>query len=257
MKLLIDVGNSRVKWGLLDQPWQWRARGTVTTEAILVKGKGLDIPEHLKPEAIAIASVGGAAKERELQGWCEEHFCLTPWFARSEPAFGAIQNAYRKTGALGVDRWLAMIACRDAIESGFCVVDCGSAITLDVVAAGGQHLGGHILPGLKLMHSSLLGETGQIADSWQMDDRPDEGTLLGTNTRQAVELGALSAAIGYLEAILRQLRQHYAVGRFFITGGDGPRLQSLITSVPGLELELDPDLVLKGLFAAHEASLAG
>ncbi|MDP1069535.1 type III pantothenate kinase, partial [Klebsiella pneumoniae] len=65
-------------------------------------------------------------------------------------------------GRMGVDRWLAMLAAWQRVGQSCWVVDCGSAITLDLLDAEGRHQGGYILPGLRLMQQSLLGNTAEV-----------------------------------------------------------------------------------------------
>ena len=96
--------------------------------------------------------------------------------------------------SLGVDRWLALLAAhRHAPTEPLMVLDCGSAITLDLLVVGGRHLGGYIVPGLALMRSSLLSETAGVA----VEALSSVTSCPGRDTSTAVGHGLpLMAAVG-------------------------------------------------------------
>ena len=56
---------------------------------------------------------------------------------------------------MGVDRWVAMIGARSEFRGGLCIVDAGTAVTIDAIDKNGNHLGGQIIPGLALMSNAL------------------------------------------------------------------------------------------------------
>jgi len=155
-----------------------------------------------------------------------------------------VVNAYSHPDRLGVDRWLTLIAVHRQIDAPACIVDCGTAVTLDGLDATGRHLGGLILPGLEMMRDALLRNT-QI-------DAPasvDWAGVLARDTAGAVAAGGLFACAGLVELVARRIAQDCGrVPQIVLTGGDGAKLQAVLET--GARYE--PDLVLQGL-----AQLAG
>ncbi len=143
---------------------------------------------------------------------------------------------------LGADRWAAIIGAYKVFGGPACVIDAGTAITVDAVDARGLHLGGLIAPGPQSMRRALVDATANLRDLGE-----GELALLCKDTRSAISSGGWHAAAGLVE------RMHMLVGkrlgpktRFIMTGGDAERLDAL---VPG-RFTLSPDLVLLGLAAA-------
>src|SRR3546814_17254315 len=80
-----------------------------------------------------------------------------PNFARSSAGWHGLRNAYREPERLGVDRWLAMIAAWHTHRGAACIANAGTALTVDVIDAQGQHLGGIIAAGRAEQQSAILG----------------------------------------------------------------------------------------------------
>ena len=143
-------------------------------------------------------------------------------------------NAYPKPQQLGVDRWLAMLAARAGNRGPVCVIDAGTAITIDLVSASGQHEGGYILPGVELMRRALTNETGRI----QVPELASPMTQAGTDSVACVSAGIWHAALGGVQSVLAEHPEHAPL----LTGGSADALLEL-----GLNAESRPDLVLEGL----------
>ncbi|HEY9031438.1 MAG TPA: type III pantothenate kinase [Kangiella sp.] len=265
MILLIDIGNSRSKWVLTNKVFgiNWQASGQWSNQgfaeahwlAQLNAIKDAVIQESdAKVEAIAISCVANEDVWKLLQDYCEQVFAVLPLLPQSSRGYQSQQgrrlvNSYKVTEALGIDRWLAMIAGTELTAKAFAVIDAGTAITLDVVDSNGQHLGGHIIPGHKLMQSSLLGDTGRIAWSAQhnRESQPDSDWL-ASNTQQAIELGTLDASVAYLEHSIDKLCTQFRLQTVIVTGGDAEQLISLLKLNLKKHLKYQKDLVLQGLF---------
>jgi len=243
MILELDVGNTRVKWRLrrgansLEQGWQERARD------FYIEALG-DRELHLK--SIYVSSVADAVFEGILRQSLAEQFSIEPWFARSSFHCAGVNNSYDNPALMGVDRWLAMIAAYNHSGGAVCVVDAGSALTVDFVSEQGHHRGGYILPGIALMQSALLKNTDRV----RFDSEGLGQLTPGRSTADAVNNGILLSQVGALSLALEQAKQHgddnYCL---YICGGDGERLLAAMTG----EGTLRPELVLDGLaFAAAE-----
>ncbi|WP_438971053.1 type III pantothenate kinase [Methylophaga sp.] len=240
MKLLVDIGNSRVKWATMDKTGigesQNFQRGKTGIKAALNKAwKKLE-----DVEAIYVANVGGDKIAEQLTEWTEKQWQLKPIVIHTENKRFGVSNAYDEPAKLGVDRWLSLIAARQHARQAQCVIDCGTAITIDIVSKNGQHQGGMILPGLGLMRSSLAANTHALTDE------PDEKEFntLATNTFSAIQAGTLYSVTATLERIITDLKDNFDDKvRFIITGGDA---ESLLPLLPE-KISHYPNIVLRGL----------
>ena len=200
--------------------------------------------EGRSPDRSVVANVAGGTFARLLGGWSKAHFGLWPEFVTSKPLACGITNGYLRPDVLGVDRWLGLIAAW-AMAPGepACVINAGTAVTLDVVTHEGQHLGGFILPGMQLMQEALYGRTGNVAALAEAEPARVEG-LFGVNTAGAIEEGiALSLAALGERAFEELVRRGGPAPRVLLTGGDAARLQPKLKA----RSRIVPDLVLAGL----------
>ena len=157
-------------------------------------------------------------------------------------AFG-VYNAYQQPEKLGVDRWLALVAVRNHYQLPACIVDCGTAITVDLIDADGKHQGGLISPGLTLMKKSL-------AEGTEALQFHETNYVFGPAnfTEAAIYSGTLSAAVGLIEHVLT--KQSNAM-QLILTGGDAEIIAAQLEIKP----IVDPDLVLRGLAIVLEGQL--
>lgn len=237
MILDIDAGNSRIKWRLTGDH-EIRSGGVSDSlDAMLAEL----LARGAEPRRVRLASVRGPAFAEALRAACDRHWSAVIDAAVSQDQCAGVINGYRDTRRLGVDRWLAMLAAYHRGQGQCCVVDAGSAITLDVVAAGGRHLGGYIVPGLRLQCLALTGAT-QIR---LPGEAAEQGLAPGRSTEEAVRGGVLAMVVGWLTAD-PHVRRASDGRRLYITGGDAAHLAPHLVRL-GLSVQLLPDLVLDGL----------
>ena len=160
MKLLVDIGNSHIKWA-------FGVAGRFVAEGVSPGGVDASLSalfdSRHTPDEIRIANVAGIDSGARVAAILKAHFRIEPVFAGSAARGAGIRNGYSDPAQLGVDRWLALCAAFSRFKAPLCVVDAGTATTLDLVTASGEHEGGLILPGIALMRSALLRETGNLA----------------------------------------------------------------------------------------------
>lgn len=237
MILELDVGNTFIKWRVIG--------GTLEQGRLLTA----DLHQASLPSVwrkkffrVRVASVAGEELNRQLSAFLQELGQPEPVFAKTISFQAGVKNSYTEPERMGVDRWLVMLAAYDAAKGACCVVDCGSAITIDNVDFDGQHLGGYIIPGLRLMEKGLLDNTSKIIvdrSSRQFDASP------GKNTSAAVGNGIDLMFTALVEKVVADLGNKDAA--LFITGGDG----ELFRQLAGVGT-FKPDLVLDGLSLAME-----
>jgi type III pantothenate kinase len=242
MMLLFDFGNSRCKWARLEarlQPSGVLAYDDFAGQLESALGS-LDVPAR----AVAVC-VGGAAPQQLLADWLKTRWGLELERIRARPAQLGVTNSYQPPERLGADRWAALIGARARTTTAVCVVDCGTAITVDALDAAGIFRGGVILPGLVLQRAALTQGTQGIRET-------EGGTAhcLARTTADAVASGTLHGLAGAIDRIVDEQAQ--ALGsapQVFLTGGDGARFQTLLrhTSTPV------PDLVLEGVARIAES----
>lgn len=235
MKLLLDVGNTRIK-AAYDN-----GREMGPCQAVVHAGgsdPGLALSQldtTLTPTAIWASCVAGPVMQTAIADWAEQHWSLPVHFVATTAEAAGVSNAYPVPGNLGVDRWLAVIAAHHRGEGAACVVDAGTCLTLDVVDATGRHLGGLIAPGVTSQRAAVWGRTQVRAET-------DNAGLsaLADNTDEAVGYGTLHGPLGLIERVLRQLGTPDFPERLLLTGGEADLLfphLSHWTLVPGLVLE--------------------
>lgn len=232
--LQLDVGNSSAKWRLVCEQ-KVVARGTYRSADADSLAALLGCSDHL--EHIWISSVASPAAEDELATVLAGRWNLEPWFARTEGSTGTLRNSYADPARMGVDRWLAMLGARGREQRRFCVIDAGSALTIDFVSADGSHEGGYIIPGPALMERALLLDTDRV----RFDEAVDFALSPGTSTAEAVRHGIALAQAG---AVVMALDQgHGEPAALFYCGGAGEALMQWV----GRGGMWVPDLVFEGL----------
>lgn len=235
MKLLIDSGNTRLKWGWADN------HHISTTGALFNSGVSFTVLVEIwqtssVPRLVVISCVNTPQMVGLIESvvnflWpqCSVHV------ARSMAFQCGVRNAYPQPEKLGVDRWLSLIAVYLFYDRAACIVDCGTAITVDLIDAYGHHQGGMISPGLTLMKQSLSRGTHRLPLDEQV-----HCVGLASDTEAAIYNGTLLAACGLIEHVFA--RQTDPV-QLVLTGGDA----KLIATQLACPAIMDDTLVLRGL----------
>ena len=231
--LQIDVGNSAAKWRLLEGR-EIIARGNYSLSEETSRVELLGCTAAL--DHIWISSVASPAAESELADLLSEQWRVEPWFARTPAQTGSLLNSYEDPSRMGVDRWLAMLAAWQRQQGPVCVVDAGSALTIDMVIDTGQHQGGYIIPGAALMERALLLDTERV----RFEQEVDYDLFPGTSTAEAVRHGIALAQVGAVSVALDACAESMAL---YFCGGGGEKLRALLQRGG----EYIPDLVFEGL----------
>ena len=241
MKLLVDIGNSALKWTLRENGTQGPGRSLpYPRDGVRALLDGAWGGLSTRPDAVYVASVAGAEVEEGVRAFVRERWGLDTGFVQTRSSQCGVQNAYADPAQMGVDRWLAIIAAWARVHAACCVVNCGTALTVDGVDADGRHVGGAIIPGIQLMQSALAYGTARIPET--QDGRiPDHP---GRSTEECVRLGTVIAAAAFVDRMAHVLSE--SLGREMrgiISGGAAGQVRAHLST----KFEYDPELVLNGL----------
>jgi type III pantothenate kinase len=280
--LLLDVGNTAVKWAHSD------AQGNRFV------GTGIELRLNTQPLNERLANVWRVPRAKQAFGYSVADQATMeaieqaaheaagigvtwlkaqPHFAGSGPGYGlALINAYREPEQLGADRWHAMIAaCAKFPSESLVVASSGTATTIDCIRGefntAAVFVGGVIAPGTDLMQESLARGTARLPDVRYVLDghvvaHPD-------NTDDAIVTGVFHAQAGLIERVVREFaielaREDRPAPRLLLAGGRArPLLAALEDRLRGGEvptvssLTIEENLVLRGVaLRAHAEGVA-
>ena len=240
--LLVDIGNTRIKWATLDggrlSKSRARARAGWKSADFFHQLFGARSYSHVWATSVAGASADQALAQAARRAGTRASFVRVPRRG------GGVTVGYAEPWRLGVDRFVAMVGAHQLFgRLPLMVVGVGTAMTIDVVDADGRHRGGVIIPGPSLMVDTLLTRTHGIKRRAQGGSRPGEA-LLGRSTKAAIVQGSRYAAAALIDRAVDESRP--LVGRkplVLLMGGDAAAVRPLLISAcVGV-----PDLVLRGL----------
>ena len=259
-RLYVDIGHFAVKFGL-------RAEGEWVALDALQHGFGCAEDEAEAEEEIneLLEELQGAVEEAELSPslcsgifvcsgvWEAEPFLarlarlfpceLRPMGAASLPVFESLYRA----GELGDDRLANVLAARELYPLPAIVIDAGTCVTSEVIAADGCFLGGNIAAGMPIISYGIMGLSPGLRTAMESAPEEEPDTPIGRNTAHAVYGGIALQLAGtagrFVEAALTELGAEAADVTLVITGGDAEVVHNLL----GYEAVLNPTLTLEGL----------
>lgn len=255
MLLLVDAGNTRIKWALMDAGQataatlgKWAASGSALREDLSRMAEAL---QRTCIDRVVISNVAGQPMREALERVVLRITGVKPvpisWFTAVSELAG-IRNRYRDPAQLGCDRFAAMIGAH-ALFPGqpLIVATCGTATTVDAVSADGDFLGGMILPGLGTMATSLAKNTAQLPEvpEYNVVSRP-----FADNTNDAIISGCIAAQVGAIERAVAAhaalLQEQASALQCILSGGAADMIAPHLSFAAG---KVD-NLVLIGLQAA-------
>ncbi len=236
--LVIDVGNSRMKWGLRGlQGWITLGATPNSDIGTLSLRDWHTLP---RPTRVVGVNVAGEAARARVEAQLTRWRLVPEWITAGDASCGVI-NRYAQPAQLGADRWASLVAARrrsvtaDVFPPACVVVNAGTAVTIDSLDGDGVFRGGLILPGMRLMLQALAENTsGLKAPPGEFREFPD-------NTADALYSGAMQAICGAIEQMRRQIDTDPAQVRVYLAGGAaaeiGPHLNPPVEVVDNLVLE--------------------
>ena len=231
--LLIDAGNTRIKWRIVDAAHPLEALAEGALEHAAVDTLAAVVAAHPGLTRLYGCNVAGAAMAGRIAAACDG--LAINWLVSSAARAG-VRNLYDEPAQLGADRWAALIGARHTHDGPCLVVTAGTATTVDLLAADGSFLGGLILPGVALMLQSLAQGTAQLplADG-RFTPQP-------RRTVDAIRSGCLQAQAGAVDRMFRQIAD--APGALCLLGGGAAGSFADLLEIP---LRRVDNLVLAGL----------
>ena len=245
MKLLIDAGNTRIKWAIVNGD-DWLRSG------ILPVGQAGELPGLFAGSQdimqIWVSNVAGEEIAHHIRNISVGQ-PVQPHFVVAREIQHGVRNGYSNPAQLGSDRWAALIAAWSLVQGKCLVVNCGTAITIDTLSVHGEFLGGLILPGVELMQRSLVASTDQLKSGHVQLDQ-GKYVRFPLNTTDALFSGAIQAGCGAIQ------RQHALLddveAPVVLSGGAAGVLQVNLN----LPLLVVDNLVLRGLLLMSQGSNA-
>jgi type III pantothenate kinase len=251
MTLLVDIGNTRVKWARL------LPDGSVGPQSASKHG-GWSRQEWReaifagpKVDRVIVASVASDETDASLTAAAVLSGIADVRFVATTREAAGVRNGYADPAQLGVDRWVAAIGAYTYARGACIVADVGTAATIDVIGTDGQHLGGYIVPGPALMVASLLRATSDLGHLHAASGGPDASAGFADNTRDAIERGCQLAVAAFVDRCVADATR--SLGRapaLFLTGGAAVAVLGELRS----PTEHLPDLVLRGLASLAAAT---
>lgn len=243
MMLFVDVGNSRIKWSvckddILTPQQSFNYQIHSLSEDLSQAWFSLEIPW----QGIYISNVAGQQVAKILTQWVQNCWGMNASFIKSTRTECGIKNGYKKPEDLGIDRWLALIGARDSYAGLLCVVDCGTAVTIDVLSASNQHVGGIIMPSTTTMQKSLTKHAHALhVEAKKQDSLP----ILATTTQECIQAGTVYPVVAMIEYVMQKAEKQGGKPTLIVTGGGISALLPLFER----PYEHVPELVLQGLLA--------
>jgi type III pantothenate kinase len=232
--ILLDIGNSRVKWALV-QSGEWLAEGISTHEE---SAKLLQEWDRFPPPSRVMASnVAGEERARFFTTYWQGRN-VTPQWIQASRACSGVRNLYDRPEQLGSDRWAALVGAWTRVQGTCLVIAAGTAVTVDALNNRGEFLGGLILPGKHLMLKSLA--TGTHA----LDHLAGHAVDFPRNTADAIASGIATALTAAVHTAFQRLAlESKAQPACVLTGGDAQWLANQLQ----IGVIIAPRLVLEGL----------
>ena len=242
--LLMDIGNTRMKWGLLENK-KLSEIGSLSipdSRDFDLKPLFMSIPSDIK--SIVASSVLSRETQIKLAELISDHFKLVIEFIESKNRFSRLMSGYTNPSKLGTDRWAAMIGAHHEFGGNILVIDMGTAITIDYINVEGLHEGGQILPGLKSFFNILDQSTGSINTKINISDIVTRDTKKwGKNTDDAIISGAVTAISSAINDAVFSSKIKGSSPCVILTGGDAIYFKDVFDH----KVFYRPNLVIEGL----------
>ena len=199
--ILLDIGNTHTRIARNDGAAVRILRILPTAELCAA-----DLPADEQIAAVSVVPDAAARLASRKVG-----------FVTAENCGGLIDFSGVDATTLGADRVANAIAAAEFYELPALVVDCGSAITCELVDEGRKFLGGAIAPGRLLQRKALRSGTAQLPEIALAETLP---ATPGANTEEAIRLGVDTGTVGMVRELARIMGKAAKLRSVVLAGGD-------------------------------------
>lgn len=248
MLLLIDAGNTQIKW-TVPNPAQsklgdWTHIGSLSHQELIDSDKNTLPWSQLPIQRVIVSNVAGHEVRDLLTDAFQKKNYIVEWLVPAVEKAG-IRNQYRNPTQLGSDRFAAAIAAHALFPGqALIIATCGTALTIDAITADGDFIGGLIAPGLRVMAQSLSKHTAQLPSI--ITPKGAKAAHFASDTEAAIASGCLAAQAGAIEYAVREFitNKHLVPDPIcIVSGGAAPYIIPSLT----ISYKLVDNLVLIGL----------
>lgn len=233
-RLWLDIGNTRLKYWITEgeQILEHVAELHLQSPADLMLG----LIQHFKSQNLSEVGISSVQDKKNNDRILKilKLLDIPIVVAKVHQEYAGLQCGYTEPNQLGIDRWLQVLAVVTDPQEKYCVISCGTALTIDL-ADGFTHLGGYIVPNLYLQRDSLIQNTKGI----KIPDAAFDELSPGQNTLDAVHHGILLGLVSMIEKVLTTSPR-----KLILTGGDAALFAQYLQSY---DPQIETDLLLKGL----------
>jgi len=245
MKILIDIGNTTTSLGL------WKNNKLSMTNNIENNKLFITLKKYLKRDIdeILFTSVIGTKENKLIIDRLKKIFKSNIKQIKSSSSLLGVSNGYIQPKKLGDDRWATIVASSLLHEQPLIIVDCGTAISIDVVSAKGIHLGGYILGGFD-GYSRSFKNAYHLKNIKIKEGVASQKKYFPKKTEDGITEGYLLMVISAIENTYNQVKKNQNTPpKLLISGGYG----KIISKRLSVKNKYEPDLVLKsiGLIGNH------
>lgn len=233
MNLVIDRGNTQVKFGIFDQCQLLhfdhsnfldkqtinKLRDSFDIKQIIVSSVVKELHQELIDNLLAFE-----APILELDTDTPLPFT---WF-------------YKTKSSIGKDRLAAVAGAMELYpKNNLLVFDAGTAITYELINKQHQFLGGNISPGMQMRFKALNHFTSKLP----LLNKNEEANIIGESTNEAIQAGVQNGVIFEIEGVINHLSSQHKNLKTIITGGDAEFFARKLKN----PIFVHPNLVLIGL----------
>ena len=239
MKLLIDIGNTTSSFGLWDSS-KLSMITNIDNKKFLTTAK-----KYIKNDIneILFTSVIGRSENKKANDQLKKLFKCKIKKIKSESELLKIKNGYTQPGKLGDDRWATIVASYIYYKKPLIIIDCGTAVSIDMVNKKGAHMGGYILAGFDGYKKSFK-SAHHLRDTKIKESISLQKKTFPKQTSEGITKGYLKMVISTIESLYNQIIKNEKVfPKILISGGYG----EIISKNLSVKNKYERNLVLKSL----------
>jgi|TARA_B110000046_G_scaffold109529_1_gene116818 type III pantothenate kinase len=235
MYLLIDIGNTRIKWQYRDE------KNVISSNSVLVENfMDIDLTEIKSLKKVIVSNVNHSVVLDKVKENLSHFDCLIIEVTSESNEY--LINDYTDQLTLGVDRWLTAMGAWKIYGEDSIVINAGTAITIDLIQIDQERnahfRGGMILPGIAISLGILNNSTNLI------DTEIGQSQYPSLNTKDAVTTGILTSIQGAVNLVCKKLPSDLPI---LLTGGDADLIYDQSEEDWKSRIKIESNLIFEGL----------